>query len=617
MTGRLSGRSYTRRRWLKTVLRSMAVLAGAHFGAGPGRAASNGPSTLGFSEISHGLDADLHVPAGYRAEAILRWGDPLFPNAPPFNVTEQSAQKQLLQFGYNNDFIAYLPLHTAPGAQRGMLVVNNEFTHPQLMFPGGPKHKQLDKEQVDIEIAAHGVSVVELQQNGGHWQTILTSPRNRRITPWTEMRFSGPAAGHARLRSKRWPDGVHTQGTFGNCSGGVTPWGTVLCAEENIDFYFLGDASRTEEAQNYHRFGFTISRQRYAWGRFYDRWHLDREPRAGMHFGWIVEIDPSAPGSSPVKRTALGRFRHENCNLHVNADGRVVAYLGDDQHDEYIYRFVSAEKFDPANPRANRDLLDEGVLSVARFEPDGRLRWLPLVVGTGPLRKANGFNGPADVALDTRRAADLVGATKMDRPEEVEVNPVTGTVFAMLTGNPTRVLGQTDAANPRPFNLFGHILELTPPEGDHSADEYRWQTLLLAGDPDNALLGARYHPATSRNGWFSGPDNCAFDGDGRLWIATDGAAFTDFADGIWAMDVRGPGRALSRHFMRAPLGAEVSGLCFTPDHRTLFCSVQHPGMGKKSSFAAPSTRWPDFDPEMPPRPAVVAITRNDNGIIGS
>lgn len=603
-----------RRTWLKTMV--SAVLAA---GSPVARDAPRGgriPTSLSFKEISHGLDRDLHVAPGYSAQTVLRWGDSLFADTPGLDVNRQSAQRQARQFGYNNDYVAYLPVPSAAGVQRGVMVVNHEFTMPELMFPGGPGHKSLDKSRVDIEIAAQGLSVVELTSRGDGWRPVLSSSYNRRITPWTPMRFSGPAAGHHRLRTTRWRDGINSHGTFANCAGGVTPWGTVLSAEENIDYYFSGNAAATEEAGNYRRFGFTGAHQRYPWGHFYDRWNLDREPRAAMHAGWIVEIDPFDRNSVPIKRTALGRFRHENCAVHVNRDGRVVAYLGDDQRGEYIYRFVSDGKFMPDQPAANRDLLDHGTLSVARFADDGRLVWMPLQVGIGPLVPANGFASPADIALDTRAAADLVGATPMDRPEEVDVNPVTGSVFVLMTGNYKRLPGQTDAVNPRVFNRFGHVLELFAPEQDHAAPEFRWEIFLLAGDPDNVLHGARYHPQVSKNGWLSGPDNCAFDARGRLWITTDGSTFSGFANGIWAADVRGPGRALTRHFMRAPVGAEVSGPCFTPDQKTLFCAIQHPGAARGSSFDRPATRWPDFDPVLPPRPAVIAVTKDDGGSIG-
>jgi len=573
-------------------------------------------STLAFEEVAEFEEQSLTVPPGHRAQVLLRWGDPLFPDAPAFDAAHQTATHQARQFGYNNDFVAFMPLpRDAPGSEHGLLFVGHEYPNPFLMFPDAPWPDRTSRAQMDIEMNAVGASVVEINRGIDDWRTDRASRFNRRITASTPVRIAGPAAGHRRMRTAAFQDGTKSMGTIGNCAGGVTPWGTILSGEENVQYYFIGDAKRSPESLNYRRFGFErhMSYQFY-WGRHYDHWNMDREPRAPLHYGWIVEIDPYAPGSAPVKRTALGRFRHEGCGAHVNGDGRVVLYMGDDERNEYIYRFVSAGHYEPQRPETGRDLLDDGTLSVARFHDDGRVEWLPLVHGRPPLNAGNGFVDQGDVVIDARKAADLVGATPMDRPEELEVNPVTGTVFVMLTGNKGRLPGKTNAANPRPFNLFGHIIEMVPPNGDHSADEFKWNIFLLAGNPANPLHGARYHPAVSAAGWFSGPDNCAFDRRGRLWIATDGSHASGRPDGLFACEVTGSARALTRCFLRAPLGAEVTGPCFTPDNTTLFCSIQHPG--EESVYGAPSTRWPDNDPRVPPRPAVVAIRRTDGAAVG-
>jgi len=290
--------------------------------------------------------------------------------------------------------------------------------------------------------------------------------------------------------------------------------------------------------------------------------------------------------------------------------------MGDDQRFEYVYKFVTRERFVAGDRQANLALLDEGTLYVARFNVDGTLDWLPLVHGQGPLTPDNGFQSQADVLIETRRAADLLGATPMDRPEDVEAQPASGRVYVMLTNNSKRTADQVNAANPRPNNAFGHIVEITEPDGDHAALRSRWDILLRCGDPARPEFGALWNPATSANGWFGSPDNCAFDPAGRLWIATDGNEATGAADGLWGVETDGALRGTGYAFFRAPVGAEVCGPCFTPDGRTLFVAVQHPGDGNRATFESPTTRWPDFIEGTPPRPALLAIRRFDDGLIG-
>jgi secreted PhoX family phosphatase len=406
-----------------------------------------------------------------------------------------------------------------------------------------------------------------------------------------------------------------------NCAGGVTPWGTWLSCEENFHGYFWGKVpTESAEAKNHKRYG--VAGNWYAWGKFHDRFDVTKEPNEANRFGWIVEIDPFDPGATPKKRTALGRMKHEGAEGVINKDGSYVVYTGDDERFDHVYRFVTAARVDPANQAANRDILDSGELSAARYNTDGSIDWLPLVHGQGPLIAANGFTSQADVLIEARRAADLLGATKMDRPEDVEANRRTGKVYLVLTNNSRRRPDQVDAANPRADNKFGHIIEKTPPDGDHAASQFRWEILLKCGDPAIAPVGATFSAATTHNGWFGMPDNVAVDAQGRLWVATDGnsAPRTGRADGLWGVETEGPGRGTSRHFYRVPSGAELCGPHFTPDDETLFVAVQHPGEadgGAKelATFERPSTRWPDFKLDVPPRPAVVAITRRGGGKI--
>ncbi len=248
---------------------------------------------------------------------------------------------------------------------------------------------------------------------------------------------------------------------------------------------------------------------------------MDKEANEPNRFGWIVEIDPFDATSTPVKHTALGRARHEGAEMIVNKSGQVVVYSGDDLPFEYVYRFVSKDRIREGDKAHNMRLLSEGTLSVARYNEDGTVTWLPLVYGEGPLTSANGFNSQADVLIDARLAADVLKATPMDRPEDVQPHPASGKIFVILTNNERRKPEQTDKANPRPENNFGHIIEMTAPDGDHTAATYRWDMLVKCGDPRVAEVGALWHPDTSENGWFAAPDNCAIDAEGRLWIATD------------------------------------------------------------------------------------------------
>jgi uncharacterized protein len=594
------------------------------------RASAQAATRYRFDELEAGVDKTHHVAAGYDADILIRWGDAVLPGAPAFDPKQQTAAAQRQQFGYNCDFIGYFPM---PGAanpsHHGLLCVNQEYTNEELMFPGlrrqdvkGVMFADMTAALVDIEMAAHGGTVIEVKRENGKWQVVGNSKYARRIDATTPMNITGPAAGHPRLQTSADPSGRRALGMINNCAGGVTPWGTWLTCEENFHGYFNGKLADTHpEARNYKRYG--VPGNSYAWGSFHDRFNLAKEPNEPNRFGWIVEIDPFDPTATPRKRTALGRFKHEGAAGIINADGRYVVYTGDDQRFDYVYRFVTNARVDRANPQANRDILDDGVLSVARYNADGTLDWLPLIYGQGPLTAANGFASQADVLIETRRAADLLGATKMDRPEDVEASPVTQKVYVNLTNNNRRKPDQVDAANPRADNRFGHIIEMIPPGGDHAAAKFRWEMLVRCGDPAVAGVGASFSSDTTRNGWFGMPDNIAFDSQGRMWVATDGQSKKSAGrnDGLWGIETEGPGRGTARHFFRVPVGAEMCGPCFTPDDETLFVAVQHPGesasAGEASTFEEPVTRWPDFKPDMPPRPSVVAITKRGGGKIAS
>jgi uncharacterized protein len=607
-------------------------------------AQGGGPSTLGFQSLEQVITENHAVAPGYSANILIRWGDPVLPGAPDFDPANQTADAQAKQFGYNCDFLAYFPLpRGSDNSEHGLLHSNHEYTTQALMFPGWTKLEAGEgvaeddragaieeaslaaqtPEQTRIEMMAHNGSVIEVRKENGAWTVVPDSQYARRSTLDTEMGISGPAAGHDRLKTSADPTGTKVFGTINNCAGGKTPWGTVLMAEENFHGNFGGElAADSPESQNHERYG--VPGGWYAWWRSEERFDVGKEPNEPNRFGWMVEYDPYDPNSLLVKRTALGRIKHEGATSWVNKDGRVVLYSGDDERFEYLYRFVTSGTFDPDNPEANRNLLDDGTLSVAKFD-ENKVTWLPLVHGEGPLTAENGFNSQADVVIEARRAADLLGATPMDRPEDVQPNPVNGRVYVMLTNNTRRKAEQVDAVNPRAENAHGQVAELIPPGGagadaDHTADQFDWDFLLIAGDPKQEGSGAQYHPDTQA--WISSPDNVAFDSQGRIWISTDqgGAqAKNNIPDGMYACDYEGDGRAYLKFFFACPIGAEMCGPEFTPDGRTLFVAVQHPAEadGYVSIYEKPSTRWPDFADAMPPRPSVVAITKDDGGEIGS
>jgi uncharacterized protein len=586
--------------------------------------AAGAQSTDGFVPVVGSTADKLITPPGYVSTVLVRWGDPLVVGASEFAPTTQTAAQQAQQFGYNCDFIGYLPLpQGSRSSSRGLLGVNHEFTLPMLMHPAWDgKPESVTQEMVDISMAAHGFSVVEIVRGSrGAWTYVRDSAFNRRLTAATPMAMRGPAAGHPLLRTSADPTGLTVLGTLNNCAGGVTPWGTVLTGEENIWLYFTGklDALSEEALRSLHA-RYRLGMGRYGWERYHTRFDLTKEPHEPNRFGWVVEIDPYNPQSMPVKHTALGRMAHEGATIILAKDGRPVAYMGDDARFEYLYKFVAAGQYDPGNRQANMQLLDSGTLSVARFRDDGSGEWLPLTYGQGPLTEANGFRSQAEVVINTRRAADLLGATKMDRPEDVEPNPLTGKVYCVMTGNANRTPEQVDKANPRPQNKFGHIIELTEDGGDHTATTFRWEIFLLAGDPKNPDHQAYYLGRTDVSP-LATPDNLAFDDAGRMWVATDGVDDTlGLNDGVWVVETEGPERGRARQFLSGPVGCEVCGPAFTPDQRTFFVAIQHPGMVTpvdKMTYDKPASRWPDNRPDRPPRPSVVAIYREDGGKVGS
>ncbi|MFI7707680.1 PhoX family protein [Nonomuraea sp. NPDC049480] len=589
-----------------------------------------GGGDLRFTPVPPNKDDALRVPDGYSSSVVVRWGDPVLPDAPEFDFDKQTADAQSKQFGYNCDFVTLFPL----GRDRALLWVNHEYSDEKLMLRGYTTGAAATEEQIKIGLAAHGGSVVEIERAGaGEWKLVTKGRRryNRRITAQTPMKFSGPAAGGDLLKTAADPKGLAPVGMLNNCAGGTTPWGTVLTAEENFDQYFVNaDKVPAEQKQYATRYTLTtgtpsISRR---FDRVEERFDLAKHPNEANRFGWIVEIDPFDPDSTPIKRTALGRFKHEAATTTISRDGRLVAYMGDDARFEYVYKFVSKKRYIPGFDRHNRTLLDEGTLYVAKFTGDspkteidgsGKLpsdglfdgsgEWIPLV--SGDKSYVDGMTAQ-EVLVYTRVAADKVGATKMDRPEDVERNPVTGAVYVALTNNGNRTAAQVDEVNPRPSNKHGHVLEIVEQRNDAAAAKFAWSLPLVCGDPNDATT---YFAGfdKSKVSPISCPDNLAFDRDGNLWISTDGNQLGS-NDGLFVMPVRGKERGYLRQFLTVPIGAETCGPMVTKDQLSVFVAVQHPGETDGATPENPSSHWPDGDQ---PRPSVAVVWHSKGEKIGA
>lgn len=657
----------TRRQVLDAGL-ALAPLAAAPALLKSADAAADTQEALSFAAI-RGSSADTVVlPPGYTYDIVARWGDSLSSAVPDLDTARlakgalfepQAAEHQRKQFGQNCDAIHFFPLNQR--GDRGVLCVNNEYTDDALMFVGHPgfvgaiKGEGLDyvrqhPQVVSVTQAAQGVSVIEVARRRGRWQLVKNSRFNRRITAITPSDVGGPARGSALMRTKADPNGTRVLGTFANCAGGETPWGTYLTAEENIQDYFgnlAGLRSRADAdsfvVDAHRRFRMWDNASLYGWEVVDARFDLAQEPCEPFRFGWIVEIDPRDPQRPPVKRTALGRFAHEGASPVIAPDGRIAVYMGDDDKFEYVYKFVSSARFDAKQPHANRDLLDRGTLYVARFDASGEGQWLPLVYDPeGPLNAAAGFRDQADVLVKTRAAAYVLGATPMDRPEDVEANPVTGRIYIACTRNEQRATKATmqtyagreidsgpNAANPRGANKWGHIIEIREAGDDHTAQRFSWEVFLLAGDPAGKLItdvselqpgkvdDAAYYAGYAQAADLSpigSPDNIGFDRSGHLWMVTDGDQPNGGNNGCWVCPTSGPQRGRLQQFMSGPVGAEVCGCQFTPDGSTLFLSIQHPGEG--GTVAAPISHWPD-GPGTQPRATVIAVRRLDGRRVGS
>ncbi len=640
-----------------TVMPSFVASAGSAASAAPAApppVGVNPPGTLvvgataveavGFAPIAAApiTDDAVRVPAGYVVDVIARWGDPIFADAPEFNIDGQSATAQSRQVGYNHDYQAVFGRNAEGTA--ATLWINHEYTDATRMIPGYDK-TTTDvaklRAWVDIELEAHGGTMVDLSRPDAKsaWKVDRAGKYNRRVTANTRMVFSGPAARDARMITG-------ATGMLNNCGGGKTPWGTVLTAEENFNQYFANVDKMPAGVlrDNYRRLGIPAGASDRLWEKAYpDRFDTSVNQEEALKYGWIVEIDPDDPTSVPVKHTALGRFKHEAATVVIAATGQIVVYSGDDERFEFFYKYVSYGVYDAKLGKKNSALLAEGTLHVAKMLPDGTAEWIPLVYGSRPELSAPRFTSQADIALRTREAGTAVGATRMDRPEDVETNPLTGKVYVALTNNSNRRATVTDeaeqAANPRwsatEGNRTGHLLELSETSKmGHAGKTFRWDVFMMAGDPGSA--GANRVSSISKSGmgsrdlYFGGytgtvspigaPDNVAFSPDGMLWVATDGAPNAiGYNDALHAVPTTGPKRGQVLQFLSVPAGAETCGPEFTDDQKTLFIAVQHPGEDSPITGRNPRSNtqssWPD-GPGNAPRPSSIAIRKSDGGVIG-
>jgi len=670
-----------------------------------------GPAVLGFAAVPRSLADIVTVPAGHTVTVLFRLGDPIASGVSAFanNGTDTNFAQRA---GDHHDGMSFFGL-AATGSTpepasntRGLLALNHENITPSYLHVAGQTSVSGVRPEAEAlkEIECHGVSVIEVSQTGGTWSYNQSSSLNRRITPFTPMAFNGPVRGNAILRTLFSPTGVAGRGTINNCANGTMPWNTYLTAEENWAGYFrrsTGDVAARGGATA--RVNVSLARYGIPEGRAgnnnwttvvpadptstnYSKWNITVNPAAAadgtgdfrneaFQYGWIVEIDPFDPASTPRKRTALGRMNHEGCEMGRRVVGvRPAFYMGDDAQNEYIYKFVSTAVWSAADATITNRLatgdkyLDAGILYVARFDADGSGTWLPLVFGTGPLTAANAtyaFADQADVLVNTRIAADVLGATRMDRPEWTAINPVTGEVYTTLTNNSSRTAANVVPSNPRAYNdprttggstngnANGHIVRLRETGDTSEATSFTWDIYGFGAGSDLDATNINLSGLDATNDfsspdglWFGLPFNITGTSTPLMWIQTDDGAFTDQTNNAMLASIpgtvgdgaarsvtstlggvtntvttrigRAPGTTL-RRFLVGPTQCEITGIYSTYDGRSLFVNIQHPG--ENGTFASPSSNWPANQSGTPaagsrPRSATIVITRADGGVVG-
>ncbi|MFK7868908.1 MAG: PhoX family phosphatase [Roseobacter sp.] len=562
-------------------------------------------SRFAFEQLTPKTDGTVHVPAGYKWDVMVKWGDPLFSDAPAFDAkTGVPVAGSDRVFGENTDG---MELFHVDGKE--VIAVNSEYANRKTNLPEAEDGTPRDADDVRLLQNLQGVTVMEVAEGDNGWEVVVDSPYNRRIHHNSPMVIDGPAAGHDLLKTDADPTGTASLGTMNNCGSGRTPWGTYLTCEENFNGYFgaTGDLPSDEKtAAGYTRYGIGTD----GWGYDYHKWDarfdVSQNPNEPHRVGYVVEIDPSDASSTPVKHTALGRFKHENAACTLAPDGRLVVYMGDDERGEFTYKWVSRDFYTPGGDTST--LMSEGQLYAGKFNDDLTGEWLALTPET------TGMDA-AEIAIFTRTAASAVGATTMDRPEWLAVNPTAVETYCCLTNNKNRGVkpnaGGDDTSpngpNPREVNNYGQIVRWRPHNDDHASNTFDWDLYVMAGNPTNQEGLYKGSGNINEGNMFNAPDGMMIDTTGLIWIQTDG---NDDNEGEFEgmgnnqMLAGDPVTGEIRRFLTGPNGSEVTGLTWSTDRRTMFVGIQHP--------ASP---FPDGEDSLP-RSAIVVVKRDDNALVG-
>lgn len=669
----------------------VSLAIGTAFSLSPGNALAKGitPSKIAFKAVAENLTDGVVVPEGYEWHKLMSWGDALFTNqeeakeqagAPfPFNRYEQEKR-----VGTCNDmFAVFAKNYSYPWSDKAqseyIVCSNNEYVVPYVMIPSQNGNFRATPQEVEALYAAQGVTIARVNHDSktGAWSLVQVEDNenalNRRITPFSEVVFSGPAKEHEWVKTAaaitnqiekyagnepKNDDGVLC-GTMQNCAGGYTPWGTYLTAEENIDnmFFTTNPSSQTLQKAREHD-GYEADENSFGYGNVWklggpDQFDLSRNPHGPSLYGWIVEIDPHDPSFAPRKHTALGRKKNESANTVITNSGQVVVYTGDDQVNEFVYKFISKGKFDAKSRIKNRELLSEGKLYAAKFNADGSGQWLEINLEAANAVPTSGFETTfkdyADMMVRVREAARRLGATPMDRPEDVEAPKDNyfkgfGTVYICATGNQSEDGRAGNAANPRrkngettEVNYTGQIVRINEKDKDHGATTFTWEIFLMGGDHSKevALLerpsdgaGELHNLSSWKDGKpttlgdrFAMPDNITFDNFGNAWFTTDGTPDTfPCNDGIYVADTNAPAPRMVKRFLTGPIGCEITGPFMSEDNKTFFCGLQHigsadaKGIGYRGEQDTPFSTFPN---KIWPRDTIIYVRRKDGGIVGT